>query len=142
MIFFWLFIITVLTCAVLYLYNLAKFKDQRRQILMLSQNNSLLKSELSKYSAAPKDINIEFFTEENSHLTLRENTPLYLSPFKEGIKLKVINSGTTVDLLFSAKVKFSGSLEELWYEAVEASGNNINSHGWIRAQQISKSSYH
>jgi hypothetical protein len=139
MVFFWLFIITVLVSAVLYLYNLSRFKEQRRQIIMLSQNNSLLKSELSKCTATPKDITIEFHAEENSHLTLRENTPLCLAPFQEGIKLKVIKGGTTVELLFSAKVKFSGNLEELWYEIVEASGSNINSHGWIKAQQISKS---
>lgn len=139
MIFFWLFIIAVLASAVLYLYNLSRFMDQRQQIMMLAQNNSLLKTELSKYSSAPKDINIEFFTEENSQLTLRENTPLYLSPFQEGLKLKTIKSATTVQLLYSAKIKVSGNLEELWYEVVEASGSNVNNHGWIKAQQLDRS---
>lgn len=131
---FFLIIIILLASLAMYYYLTEKLDTQRKQLLVLSKQNDVLRGKASKPGKHPfnfKDIKIKYSLAEFQEGITLEQTPLYIAPYVESPLIIYIEKPLRVNILIKSEF-----LNCTWYEVSLNTDSPINCRGWIKSDSI------
>lgn len=129
MLFFIFLLLILLPVGIFYYFN-EKITKQRKQILILSKQNTNINNKLKKnYS---NNFTVKYLDPNINSTMIITKCPLFLAPVEDSIVISTLSKGIQVDILDSAEIS-----NQLWYEVSTQSINRINNKGWIKSDYIS-----
>ncbi|MDD3223342.1 MAG: hypothetical protein PHX70_01335 [Clostridium sp.] len=129
---FLLFIISCFLC-LFFIYHYSNIVySQKKQMMILTKENNLLKNKLSFISFPLKDIKLYYKIPKYTFAILGTPCNLYIAPIKNCTIIKKLRSNISIEILDSAEVN-----NEIWYEIRFKSNDNVNNKGWILGNNIS-----
>lgn len=131
---FFLIVIILLASLAMYYYLTEKLDNQRKQLLILSKQNDVLRGKASKSGKYPfnlKDIKIKYSASEFQEGITLENTPLYIAPYVESPLIIYMEKSLRVTIIIKSEF-----LNSTWYEISLNTNSPINCRGWIKSDSI------
>lgn len=105
----------------------------KHQLLVANNQNSSLRSKLSKLSKSTTDsIKIKFSVPTNYIGLLKENSKVLIAPIENSTVLQKTQIKMEVKILDRAEV-----LRETWFYVALPIDSNINSRGWVKQSNFS-----
>lgn len=128
---FVLFLILIIAAAGAYYYLAQKLDNQRKQILVLSKQNDVLRSKVAKNQIGPSDISIKYSIPTVNKGTTKANCELYIAPLDNSPVIVKLSRPIVVTLLCRAEL-----FNQIWYEVSVDTSSPINSRGWIKSTYL------
>lgn len=128
---FVIILVMILGAAGGYLYLAQKLDNQRKQILVLSKQNEVLKQNVPKGPRAYGSISIRYSSPAYTQGVTKENCKIYIAPLEDSPIILKIERPTSVNVLFKGDV-----LNSTWYEISIPIKSSTNSKGWIKDSEI------
>lgn len=106
--------------------------SQKKQMMLLTKENNLLKKKLTFIPFPLKDIKLYYKIPKYTFAILGTPCSLYIAPISNCTVLKKLSSNISIEILDSAEIN-----NEIWYEIRFKSNDNVNNKGWILGNNIS-----
>lgn len=114
-----------------YFYLAQKLDNQRKQILVLSKQNDILRNKVAKTQINYSNISIKYSVPTINKGATKENCEVYISPLENSPVLAKLSQPTLVTLLCRAEV-----CNQIWYEISLDTSSSLNSRGWIKNSNL------
>ena len=131
---FFLILIILLASAGMYYYLAQKLDSQRKQLLVLSKQNDVLRDKFSKHkkgSVEFKELTVRYSIPAFKEGITIEKSSLYIAPYTESPLLMYMEKAINVSIIIKAEL-----LNTTWYEVYLHTNSSINCRGWIKANEV------
>jgi hypothetical protein len=125
-----LILIIVSICISYHFYNICY--QQKRQLLLLSKQNSSLRQKLGGSKMKSENITLLYKSTKYTYGVISNPCKLYICPLRDSYILCTLNNNLDVQILDCVEV-----FQEIWYEIRFISETNTNNKGWIPGRNIS-----